>query len=148
MTRNNLSSHLSWLLRSRSNVPTSPPVVPLSASSTVALGSEPYSLSQFPSQIVRESGFSENTDSGTHGDCHRRDEEFAHPSLPASVHKPQGSETMGRLQLGSKSSTKPRLLSSVLPEVAQTPKQPSLFRPATSLGDQYNAAYSGGNPSK
>lgn len=148
MTRHNLSRHLAWLLGSQSNIPASPPVIHPSASSTVTLGAEPFSLSQFPYQTGEGIRLNESLNSSTNGSGPATSEEFARPSLPASALPTQSSGTMGRLQSGSKSSTKPRLLSAALPELAQTPKQPSLSRSVTSLGDQYNAAYSRGNASE
>lgn len=141
MTRHNLQSHLSWLLTSQHNVPGSTTAIPPSASSTIAFGAEPYTLSQFPSQTAESIESNGDLNSVTNGQCAEKDEEFIRPSLPASALHTQRLEAMGRLQSGTKSSSKPRLFSQVLPEVEQTPKEPSSSRPTVSLSDEYNAAY-------
>lgn len=148
MTRHNLRCHLEWLLQSKINIPASPPVVQPSASSSATLGAEPFSLSQFPKQTSEDLDLGGDPRSSFNGSGSANNEEFAHPSLPASILLTQASATMGRLQSGSRSSKKPQLLSSVLPELAQTPKQPPASRQVTSLGDQYNAAYNQGIASK
>ena len=147
MTRHNLPKHLSWLLNSSHNVP-SAPLISISATSPVNLGAEPYSLSHFPSQTIEEPCPTENLDVSTNETNCKRSEEFARPLLPASSFHPRRSESMGRLQSASKSSTRPRLLSSALPELAPDSKQPPSSRSVTSLGVQYNAAYNSGNTSK
>lgn len=142
MTRHNLQSHLSWLLNSQHNVPGSATAIPPSASSTIAFGAEPYTLSQFPSQAAESIDSNGDLNSVSNGQCAGKGEEFVRPSLPASaLHNTQRLEAMGRLQSGSKSSAKPRLLSQVFPEVVQTPKQSPSSRPSNSLIEQYNAAY-------
>lgn len=142
MTRHNLQGHLSWLLVTAHNVPASAPAIPPSVASAITLGAEPYSLSQFRSQPAEGAGSHETLTSGTNGRRFQESEEFIRPSLPASALQRKHLEAMGRLQSGPKASTKPRLLSERLPEVAQSHKQPNQTRPATSLVEQYNAAYS------
>lgn len=145
MTRHNLKSHLSWLLESRKTIPASPEVVQPLASSSATFGAEPFNLSQFSIETSEEVGLYENSNSSSNGSGPADIEESSRPSLSANIILTQASATMGRLQSGSRSSNKPRLLSSVLPESAQTPKQSPLSRQVTSLGDQYNAAYNRGN---
>lgn len=148
MTRHNLQAHLSWLLVSQHNVPASPPAIPPSVASTITLGAEPYSLSQFQSQTADGAGSHETLTPGTNGRTFQESEEFVRPSLPASALQRQHLEAMGRLQSGPKASTKPRLLSERLPELAQSHKQSNQSCSATSLVEQYNAAYSRSNAGK
>lgn len=142
MTRHNLQGHLSWLLALQQTVPASPLAIPPSIASTITLGAEPYSLSQFQSQTTEGVGSHEDLITGTNGRVLHENEVFICPDLPASALQRQQSEAMGRLQSGSKSSTKPRLISQQIPELAPSHKKLSLTRPGTSLVEQYNAAYS------
>lgn len=142
MTRHNLQSHLSWLLRTQYNVPGSPPGVPPSAGSSITLGAEPFTLSQFPSQTIESIELDVGLNPNTNGQSTEGGKEFVRPSLPASALHTTCPDAMGRLQSGSKSNTKPRLLSQVLPEVVQTTQQLAGSHPTISLSDQYNAAYS------
>lgn len=139
MTRHNLQVQLAWLLGSPHNVP-KPPVV---ANSLVTLGAEPYSLSQFPSQVAGPSLPAEIIIPEVNGP-NLAGQNFVRPVLPASANQSRCSDEMVRLQSAAKPSTKPRLLSQALPELAATPKQHPVSRP-TSLEEQYNAAYSRGN---
>ncbi|KAL8758592.1 MAG: hypothetical protein Q9184_003885 [Pyrenodesmia sp. 2 TL-2023] len=123
------------------NVPASPPAIPPSLAPTITLGAEPYSLSQFQSQTAEGLGTHETLSPGTNGRSLQESEEFVRPSLPANALQRRHLEAMGRLQSGPKSSTKPRLLSERLPDLAQIHKQANSTRPATSLIEQYNAAY-------
>lgn len=149
MTRHNLQTHLAWLLESSHDAHIPRPTVALSAISTVALGAEPYSLSQLRSQISDELYLHRTQSALTNGHRSGDREESAPPSLPPVTSKqPQSSETMARLQSGTSSSTKPRLISRAQFEPAPTPRQHPRGRPGTSLKDQYNAAYSGGNLGK
>ena len=140
MTRHNLQLQLAWLLGSTHNVPT-PPVILPPANVSVTLGAEPYSLSQFQSQIAVEFLPAGITRLDVNGQELGSDE-FARPLLPASANQPSSSDEMVQLQSAAKSNMKPRLLSQALPELASTPKQHSTLKTGTSLGDQYNAAYS------
>ncbi len=145
MTRHNLTVQLAWLLESQHNVPA--PTVPSSANSTVTLGAEPYSLSQFQSQVAGTSVPAEVVVPETNG--HRAgNEEFVRPLIPGKANQSRCLDEMVRLQSAAKSSIKPRLLSQALPELAATPKHHPGQRQATSLGEQYNAAYSRGNAGK
>lgn len=146
MTRHNLQVQLAWLLGSQHNVPT-PPVIPSSANSSVTLGAEPYSLSQFQSQVAGTSLPAEIVIPEVNGRS-LGSQKFVRPLLPASANQSRYSDEMVRLQSAAKPSTKPRLLSQALPELATTPKQHPVPRPTTSLGEQYNAAYSRGNAGK
>lgn len=149
MTRHNLQTHLAWLLGSPHDAYIPRPTIAPLANPIVALGAEPYSLSQFQSLNNEEPLIDRTPSVVTNGHTFSDREQSVRPSFPSGTSAQlQSSETMARLQSGIGSNTKPRLISRALPELAQTPKQLPTARPGTSLGDQYNAACSRGHASK
>ena len=146
MTRHNLPVQLSWLLESPHNVP-APPTIPSSANASVTLGAEPYTLSQFQSQVAGTSVPADVVVLETYG--HRvGNQEFVPPLNPGKADQSRCLDEMVRLQSAAKSSNKPRLLSQALSELAATPRHHPERRSATSLGEQYNAACNRSNDGK
>lgn len=136
MTRNNLQKHLLWLCKGQSTVPSPSTVTPSSNNSITTFDSDAPRSSQSRPQTFESACINEEIK--TVGDGPRlqqRGEQFAVPLLPASVLNSSDSEAMARLQSGSKSGKKPRLLSQAAQDDLQTP----LARTRSSLQDHYNA---------
>ena len=140
MTRSNLQTQLTWLLGTPKSAHRPPSIIP-SAIASVTLGAEPYSLSQFPSEISNEQFARAPSDVRIDGRLGQGPEAY----IPITSARSAPSETMGRLHSGQKSTTKPRLLSQAIPELANTSIGHPSPRPSASLGERYNAAYSQSN---
>lgn len=148
MTRHNIKDHLDWLIKAGSSQPPQPAYAPPSSGLTSALDPSlayPSSQQQFESisgDLADTWGVTKDV-----GIFHSRPE-FARPLLPASILNAQGSDTMARLQSGTKSSNKPRLLSETIPLSLQTPTASSGRAPGTSLKDRYSAQWERRAPGK
>lgn len=141
MTKNNLSEHLSWLLKStNANAayrPTtnSPDAVSLLESSNSFVTAQTTGLSTQPPDPVPATQIN-----AANPDAVR---EFAKPHLPASLSRAQSRDDMARLQAGPKASNKPRLLSETLPASLLAPTPSSVRESSTSLAAQYNRGLAG-----
>ncbi|KAL9043406.1 MAG: hypothetical protein Q9214_003409, partial [Letrouitia sp. 1 TL-2023] len=141
MTRNNLQKHLLWLCKGQSTVPSPSTVTPSSENSFTTFGTDASRSSHSQSQTFDSACINEEIE--TVGDGPRlqqRGEQFAVPLLPASVLNNSDPEAMARLQSGSKSGKRPRLLSQAAQDDLQTP----MARTRSSLQDHYNAGCSRG----
>lgn len=138
MTKNNLREHLNWLIGCGSLQPSQPAYAPPTTGLASAFGATLES--QTPSQSlepVDEERYTTQKDVGGS----QAIPTFARPLLPASILNAQSKDAMARLQSGSRSNNKPRMLSDTVPSSSQTPT-PTLARaPGTSLKDQYSARW-------
>lgn len=139
MTRNNLQKHLLWLCKGQSTVPSSLTVTLSSNNSVTTFDTDASRSSQSQSQILDSAYINEEIETvGDGPHLPRRGEHFAVPLLPASVLNNNDPEAMARLQSGSRSGKRPRLLSQAARDNLQTP----LARTRSSLQDHYNAGCS------
>ena len=139
MTRSNIDEHLAWLLRSAAvlSVPftSSPAATQQPGSSTddlpirsVQAGPACFSNSQ--NAIAAENALNNNSLPA-----------FAVPSIPASVLNGRNKEEMARLQTGSASSHKPRLLSERAPSSLTTPTHHGSRTSGLSLTERYTSQF-------
>ena len=139
MTRNNLTEHLSWLLKfADRNVAHSASVRNLESVTLCepSVGSvSTLNLCELTVSSVNVSGEPRSTRFDS-------DQEFARPNLPASLLR-QSRDDMVKLQSGPRSSHKPQLLSESTSAPLHTPT-PSVFRgPSNSLTAQYSRGLDG-----
>ena len=139
MTKHNFKDHLNWLLKSNIAVPRYT-LLATAHPSWITTNSDTDCQSQRTPTAYANS---QNASSG--GEIKTLkvsapEREFIRPSLPASVLNGQGGDAMARLQSGSRSSNKPRLLSENIPVSLQTPASNTRV-PGSSLRDQYTARY-------
>ena len=143
MTKNNLKTHLTWLVGSSTFAPPPPRPIPLSVESTLPLSSgseDPLHEEPAPAAYFPPSRQTAGHDVGVGNPR----PEFACPQLPANTPPTEDTETMARLQSGSKSNNKPKLLSQAPLGKLRTPT-PNQIRPSSvSLRDQYSAPYERG----
>lgn len=148
MTKNNIEDHLAWLINCGSLQPQQPvPALQFTGGSNAS-----PTFSDGPPSSQRAEGIYGETSGGSVGNSDvsifPSEPEFIRPVLPASALKTQGKDAMARLQAGSKSSHKPRLLSESIPLSLQTPTAPSTRAPGTSLKDRYSAQWERKAPGK
>ena len=148
MTKHNIKEHLDWLIKCTSFQPPQPVYAPPSTGLDSAL--KPFPDSQSPPQRLDnlETATLDAVDSPEKVDGPHPPPEFAKPLLPASKLTSQNNDAMARLQSGTKTSHKPRLLSESLPLSLQTPSTSSSNVPRTSLKDRYNAQWERKAPGK
>ena len=147
MTKHNIKGHLNWLIKCGSYQPSQPAYSPSSTgpASVIEQILEEQSTSQRAEPVIQDgSGIGSLAEDALHPPS---EPEFVRPILPASVLNAQGKDEMARLQSGTKSSHKPRLLSETIPLSLQAnPVSPRV--PGTSLRDRYNAQWERRAPSK
>ena len=140
MTRNNLTEHLSWLLKSVDSDAAY-------SASTRALESvtlcEPSVGAVSTSSSCESAVLSARVSGEPRLSSFDADQELARPNLPASLLRAQSRDDMARLQSGPKSSHKPRLLSESTPAPLHTPTQSILRRSSNSLIAQYSQGLDG-----
>ena len=140
MTKHNIKDHLDWLIKAGSFHPSQPLYAPPTAEidSTLVASSDIFSTQEPTGNTCKNS----NDNLGILQDVDRplSQPEFARPSIPASILNARDG-VMARLQSGSKSNHKPRLLSENLPLSLQTPATSSTKGFGTSLKDRYNARW-------
>ena len=141
MTRHNLSQHLTWLIGSN---PLHPPQPIFTPPSTATSSVPERTLDGPPSLLVSAdplSGLIGPEVTSRNVRDQESETEFTRPSIPASVLKTYGTETMARLQSGPRSGHKPRLLSEITLPSVQTPSAPIPRAPGQSLREHYTAKW-------
>lgn len=138
MTQNNLREHLTWLISSNTFTPPTPGPTPsdtiISQSSSSGSG---YPLhGNLYGTIGRPNLYEPATYDGEAPPL-----PFAHPPDSDGSLGADSIDIMARLQSGTRSSTKSKLLSQALPGQLQTPITHLDRAPSISLTDQYNARY-------
>lgn len=141
MTKNNLNTHLSWLVGSNPFVPPPPgptplsvePVLPYSSGSEDPLHGEPTPVATQPASRAGHDILFEDLLPAPANRPH-----------PANTQIPNNTRNMARLQSGPKSDKKPMLISQGLLEALRTPKTNHTRPSSSSLRDQYSAPYEKG----
>ena len=139
MTKHNLREHLSWLLRSCNtvNYPHSP-IQNLQSVSLLEHTVEPTLSSIDGCARISEVG---TLGTRSHAEGIETITEFIRPQLPASALRARFSDDMAKLQSGSRSGHKPRLLSEEVPLSLHTPESSAARAPGTSLAASYTTQF-------
>ena len=141
MTKNNLTEHLTWLIRSRNFVP--PTHIPIPPSTEPDLSFSSGSEDPLHGQPEATNGAPPNNQIAIDDVGHPLSQLARSQNLSTSLSF-HSTNLMARLQSGPRSSKMSKLLSQALPGQLQTPKSQSSRVPSTSLRDQYSAPYETG----
>lgn len=148
MTIHNLNDHLSWLLTSRTSIPTSGPQALATETSLSSAGTAPV---QNPQKRLPEGeldAFTCNLNRLCPGDGEIQPSHQS-PSAPKISVNTRNSESMARLQSGPASTKKPKLISQSALDSRHTPNTHQDHDYGISLRDRYCPPYgakASGNP--
>ena len=131
MTVHNLEEHLTWLIAS---VPSNLP-----SSGLAAISKNP---SSWGCATINEDALAINSNLNEVTECYGANfAEVDESSFPLASTSAEEANTMAKLQSGSRSTTKSRLLTEGAVEVLRTPKPQTAQPSSTSLRDVYSAPY-------